>query len=290
MSEPCCLAAQFEQWRPHLSSVAYSMLGSVSEAEDAVQLAWLRLHRSDAESIQNMRAWLTTVVGRICLDMLRARKTRREELAGAWLPEPLVVEPAASGPEEQAEIADSVGLALLVVLESLTPAERLAFVLHDVFDMSFGEVGQIIGRTDGAARQLASRARRRVRSAPQPDRDLATQQRAVNAFLAAARTGDFEALLQVLAPDVVLRFDLGPDRAPLTSLTGAGAVAGHIVHNAPRFIGQASPVLVNGAPGLLFGTRDALISVLGFTVADGRIAELDMVADPAKLRHLAIQP
>jgi RNA polymerase sigma-70 factor, ECF subfamily len=290
MSEPCCLAAQFEQWRPHLSSVAYSMLGSVSEAEDAVQLAWLRLDRSDSAAINDMRAWLTTVVGRICLDMLRARKTRREELAGAWLPEPLVVEPTASGPEEQAEMADSVGLALLVVLESLTPAERLAFVLHDVFDMSFGEVGQIIGRTDGAARQLASRARRRVRSAPQPDRDLATQQRAVNAFLAAARTGDFEALLQVLAPDVVLRFDLGPDRAPLTTLTGAGAVAGHIVHNAPRFIGQASPVLVNGAPGLLFGTRDALISVLGFTVADGRIAELDMVADPAKLRHLAIQP
>jgi len=290
MSEPCCLAGQFEQWRPHLSSVAYSMLGSVSEAEDAVQLAWLRLHRSDADSIQNMRAWLTTVVGRICLDMLRARKGRREELAGAWLPEPLVVEPAASGPEEQAELADSVGLALLVVLESLTPAERLAFVLHDVFDMSFGEVGQIIGRTDGAARQLASRARRRVRSAPQPDRDLATQQRAVNAFLAAARNGDFEALLQVLAPDVVLRFDLGPDREPLATLTGAGAVAGHIVHNAPRFIGQASPVLVNGAPGLLFGTRDALISILGFTVSGGRITEMDMVADPAKLRHLATQP
>jgi Sigma-70, region 4 len=176
-----------------------------------------------------MRAWLTTVVGRICLDMLRARKTRREELTGGWLPEPLVVEPAAGGPAEQAEMADSVGLALLVVLESLTPAERLAFVLHDVFDMSFGEVGQIIGRTDGAARQLAT-------------------------------------------------------------LTGAGAVAGHIVHNAPQFIGQASLVLVNGAPGLLFGTRDALISVLGFTVTDGRIAELDMVADPAKLRHLAIQP
>jgi RNA polymerase sigma factor (sigma-70 family) len=290
MSEPCCLAAEFEQWRPHLSSVAYSMLGSVSEAEDAVQLAWLRLHRSDAAAIGNMRAWLTTVVGRICLDVLRARKTRREDPAGAWLPEPLVVEPAASGPEEQAEMADSVGLALLVVLDSLTPAERLAFVLHDVFDMSFGEVGQIIGRSDAAARQLASRARRRVRGAPRPDRDRATQQHAVNAFLAAARHGDFAALLQVLAPDVVLHFDLGPGLAPRPTLTGAQAVAGHIVRNAPRFISQARPVLVNGAPGLLFGTRDALISVLGFTVADGRIAELDMVADPAKLRHLTGQP
>lgn len=288
MTQPCCLAAEFEHWRPHLSSVAYSMLGSVSEAEDAVQLAWLRLHRSDAAAIGNMRAWLTTVVGRICLDMLRTRKTRREDPAGAWLPEPLVIEPAASGPEQQAEIADSVGLALLVVLDSLTPAERLAFVLHDVFDMSFGEVGQIIGRSDGAARQLASRARRRVRRAPQPDRDLATQQRAVNAFLAAARHGDFAALLRVLAPDVVLRFDLGPDLAPRPTLTGAEAVAGHIVHTAPRFISQASPVLVNGAPGLLFGTRDALISVLGFTVTGGRIAELDMVADPAKLRHLTL--
>ena len=289
MTDHCCLAAEFEHWRPHLSSVAYSMLGSVSEAEDAVQLAWLRLHRSDAAAIENMRAWLTTVVGRICLDMLRARQSRREDPAGARLPEPLVVEPAASGPEEQAEIADSVGLALLVVLDTLTPAERLAFVLHDVFDMSFGEVGQIIGRTDGAARQLASRARRRVRSAPRPDRDLATQQRAVNAFLAAARHGDFAALLRVLAPDVVLRFDLGPGLAPRPTLTGAEAVAGHIVHTAPRFISQASPVLVNGAPGLLFGRRDALISVLGFTVTGGRIAELDMVADPAKLRHLALQ-
>jgi RNA polymerase sigma-70 factor, ECF subfamily len=290
MTEPCCLAAEFEQWRPHLSSVAYSMLGSVSEAEDAVQLAWLRLHRSDAAAIENMRAWLTTVVGRICLDMLRSRKARREDPAGAWLPEPLVIEPAASGPEQQAEIADSVGLALLVVLDSLTPAERLAFVLHDVFGMSFGEVGQIIGRSDGAARQLASRARRRARRAPQPDPDRATQQRAVHAFLAAARRGDFAALLQVLAPDVVLRFDLGPGPAPRPTLTGAGAVAGHIVRTAPRFIGQASPALVNGAPGLLFRTRDTVISVLGFTVSGGRIAELDLVADPAKLRHIAVQP
>ena len=169
MPEPRWLADQFEHWRPHLASVAYGMLGSVTEAEDAVQQAWLRLGRSDAGAIIDLRAWLTTVVGRICLDMLRARKAQRVEYVGAWLPEPLVAEPAASGPEEQVVMADSVGLALLVVLESLTPAERLAFVLHDVFDMRFDEVGQIMGRTEGATRQLASRARRRVRGAPRPD-------------------------------------------------------------------------------------------------------------------------
>jgi len=195
--------------------VAYGMLGSVSEAEDAVQQAWLRLGRSDTEAIIDLRAWLTTVVGRICLDMLRARRNHPVESVGAWLPEPLVQEPGADGAEEQAVIADSVGMALLVVLESLSPAERLAFVLHDVFDMRFDEVGQIIGRTELATRQLASRARRRVRSAPQPDRDQAVQRRAVTAFLAAARNGDFEALLRILAPDAVLRFDLGPGREPL---------------------------------------------------------------------------
>jgi RNA polymerase sigma-70 factor (ECF subfamily) len=297
MSEPGLLAAEFERWRPHLASVAYSMLGSVSEAEDAVQQAWLRLGRSDADAINDMRAWLTTVVGRICLDMLRSRKARRQDYVGAWLPEPMVVEPAEDGPEHQAEIADSVGLAMLVVLESLTPPERLAFVLHDVFGLSFGEVGQVIGRSETAARQLASRARRQVRTAPQPDCDTATARRAVDAFLAAARHGDFRALLAVLAPDAVLRFDLGPGREPLPTLAGAagtlagaGAIATHIRHNAPRFIALARPVLVNGAPGLLFGPWEAPLSVLGFTVTGGRIAELDLIADPAKLRHLAIQP
>jgi RNA polymerase sigma-70 factor (ECF subfamily) len=289
MAEPAWLADQFEHWRPHLSTVAYSMLGSVSEAEDAVQQAWLRLGHSDADTIIDLRAWLTTVVGRICLDMLRARKNHRTEPVGAWLPEPLVEEPAADGPEEQAVIADSVGMALLVVLESLTPAERLAFVLHDVFDMRFDEVGQIIGRTEVATRQLASRARRRVRAAPQPDRDLAMQRRAVNAFLAAARQGDFEALLRVLAPDVVVRFDLGPSREPMPTLTGAAAVARQILQTAPRFAPFAQPALVNGAAGLLFGTREEPISVLSFTVSGGRVAELNLVADPAKLRHLAIQ-
>ena len=274
MSEPGWPAAQLEQLRPYLTTVAYNMLGSVSEAEDAVQLAWLRLSRSDADAINDMRAWLTTVVGRICLDILRARKARPLEQTGTWLPEPLVIEPAQDGPEHQAEIADSVGLAMLVVLEYLSPPERLALVLHDVFGVSFGEVGQIIGRNEQAARQLASRARRR----------------AMNAFLAAARDGNFETLLDVLAPDVVLRFDLGPGREPLPTQVGAGAVAGYVLRTAPRFISQAQPVLVNGVPGLLFGTLPDPLAVLSFTVTGGRIAELDLIADPAKLRHSARRP
>ena len=290
MSEPGWLTTEFDQQRPHLASVAYSMLGSVSEAEDAVQQAWLRLGRSDADAINDLRAWLTTVVGRICLDMLRARKTRREDYSGVWLPEPLVVEPAEEGPEQQAEIADAVGLAMLVVLDSLTPPERLAFVLHDVFGMSFAEIAEVIGRSETAARQLASRARRRVRAAPQPDPDAATVRRAVDAFLAAARHGDFDALLRVLAPNAVLRFDLGPGREPLPTLAGAEAVAGHVLRTAPRFIARAQPVVVNGAPGLMFGSLVEPLSVLGFTVTGGLIAELDLIADPAKLRHLAAQP
>ena len=267
MSEPAWLAGQFEHWRPHLSSVAYGILGSVSEAEDAVQQAGLRLGRSDADAIIDLRAWLTTVVGRICLDMLRARRNHRVEYAGAWLPEPLVVELAADGPEQRAVMADSVGLALLVVLGSLNPAERLAFVLHDVFEVGFDEVGAILGRSPGAARQLASRARRRVRAAPRPDPDLGVQRRAVRAFVAAARHGDFAALLQVLAPDVVIRFDIGPGLAPLPTLTGAQAVADHLLRNAPRFISYARPATVNGAAGLVLVVDGAVYSVLGCTVS-----------------------
>ena len=276
--------------RPHLISVAYSMLGSMSEAEDAVQEAWFRLHRSHTGAINDLRAWLTTVVGRISLDMLRARKARPEDAVGSWLPEPLLTEPSANGPEDQSVLADSVGLALLVVLESLTPAERLAFVLHDIFAMPFDEIGRIVDRTPEAARQLASRARRRVRSAPQPDADLTVQRRVVDAFLAAAREGNFAALLDVLDPGVVLRFDLGPDNPEfLPTLIGAEAVARHIMRNAPRFISLAHPVWVNGSAGALFGTRDDPLSVLSFTVTGGRIAELGMVCDPAKLRHLALE-
>jgi RNA polymerase sigma-70 factor (ECF subfamily) len=288
MSDRNWVAEQFETARPRLQSVAYSMLGSITEAEDAVQEAWLRLDRSDSEAINDVRTWLTTVVGRICLDMLRARKTRREDYAGTWLPEPLVQEPAEEGPEHQAELADSIGLALLVVLESLSPSERLSFVLHDIFGLPFEEIGQIIDRSTEAARQLASRARRRVQAAPQPDRDVALQRQIVDAFLAAARTGDFEALLTVLAPDVVLRFDLGPHLAH-QPLTGAESVARHVLATAPQFISFAHPVLVNGCAGALFGRMDEPISVLGFTVVGGRIAAMDLIVDTAKLRHLSIE-
>ena len=214
MSNRDRLAEQFELSRPRLRSVAYSMLGSVSEAEDAVQECWLRLDRSDAAAIDDLRGWLTTVVGRICLDMLRARKARREDYAGTWLPEPLVEEPDEAGPEHQAELADSIGMALLVVLESLTPSERLAFVLHDVFALPFEEIAQIMDRSPRRPGSSPAAARRRVQAAPRPDPDLGLQRRVVDAFLAAAREGDFDALLSVLAPDVVLRFDLGRNLHP----------------------------------------------------------------------------
>src|SRR5499427_4880171 len=219
MAEQDWLTGQFEQNRQHLQAVAYGMLGTVGEAQDAVQEAWLRLERSDSGAIGDLRGWLTTVVGRISLDMLRARKARREVYPGSWLPEPMVDDAAAVGPEHEAVLADSVGMALLVVLETLSPAERLSFVLHDVFAVPFDDIAQIMDKTPESARQLASRARRRVQAAPQPDRDLARQRQVVSAFLAAARDGDFEALLEVLDPGVVFRMDLGPGsplaRAPL---------------------------------------------------------------------------
>jgi RNA polymerase sigma-70 factor (ECF subfamily) len=278
------LTDQFELSRPYLRSVAYSMLGSVSEADDAVQECWIRLDRSESDRILDLRGWLTTVVGRICLDMLRARKARREDSVGTWLPEPIVEQPD-TGPEHQAIMADSIGLALLVVLESLTPSERLAFVLHDVFALTFDEIASIMDRTPDSTRQLASRARRRVRAAPQPEPDVALQRRVVDAFLGAARAGDFDALLAVLAPDVVLRFDFGPTHAQ-APLVGAEAVARHVLATAPQYVSLAQPVIVNGDVGALFGTRAEPISVLGFTVVNGRIASMDLIVDAAKLRHL----
>jgi RNA polymerase sigma factor (sigma-70 family) len=291
MAEQDWVAGQFEQSRPHLQAVAYSMLGTVSEAQDAVQEAWLRLGRSDPDAIRDLRGWLTTVVARISLDMLRARKARREVYPGTWLPEPVVEDPADDGPEHQAVLADAVGLALLVVLEALSPAERLSFVLHDVFAVPFDDVARIMDRTPDSARQLASRARRRVQAAPQPERDQARQRRVVDAFLAAARDGDFEALLQVLDPDVVFRMDLGPgSQIARPPRAGARAVARHVLATAPRFVRLAQPVLVNGDAGALFGTRGEPVAVIGFTIADGRIAALDLIADQDKLRHLAGQP
>jgi len=284
------LAEEFERHREHLRAVGYRMLGSVTEADDAVQEAWLRLDRGDPGGTDDLRGWLTVAVGRICLDTLRRRKSRREQLAGSWLPEPIVRMANDAGPERDAVMADSVGLALLVVLESLTPAERLALVLHDVFGVPFDEIASVVERSSAAARQLASRARRRVRAeAPEPDADLAVQRRAVDAFLAAARNGDFEGLLQVLDPNVVLRVDGGPNAPrPFSGppLVGAEAVA----RGAVGFRGAADrvePVIVNGAPGMLvrFPARSL---VAAFTVANGRIVAIDIIADPDKLRGLPL--
>lgn len=282
------LADEFERHRGHLRGVAYRMLGSVTEADDAVQEAWLRLDRSDPGGTDDLRGWLTVVVGRICLDALRRRKSRREQLAGSWLPEPIVHAADQAGPERDAVMADSVGLALLVVLESLTPPERLAFVLHDVFGVPFDEIAPVVERSPEATRQLASRARRRVRAeAPEPDADLAVQRKVVDAFLAAAREGDFEGLLRVLDPNVVLRIDAGPNAPPALArppLVGAEAVA----RGAGGFRGAANvaqPVIVNGAPGVIV-RYPARTFLAAFTIANGRIASIDLITDPEKLHGL----
>ena len=279
---------EFEEHRAHLEAVAYRMLGSLSEAEDAVQESWFRLNRSEASEVENMRGWLTTVVARVCLDMLRARRARREDLVGSELPEPIVTLPA-NGPEDETLLADSVGLALLVVLDTLTPAERLAFVLHDMFGMPFEEIAPIVERSPAATRQLASRARRRVRGAtPVADPDLRRQREVIEAFLAAARNGDFEALIEVLDPDVVFRADRGrivvAGASPVT--IGAAAVAEQVLARAPRFASFARPAVVNGSAGLIVIPRDRPIAVIGFTIAKDRIVEIDLVADPGKLRAL----
>jgi RNA polymerase sigma factor (sigma-70 family) len=280
---------QFERARPQLRAVAYRMLGSLSDADDAVQEAWLRLHRSDDEAIRNMDAWLTTVVGRVCIDMLRARQSRREAYVGTWLPEPVVSDDAVVGPEQEALLGDAVGLALLVVLDTLTPAERLSFVLHDMFSVPFEDIAAMLDRSPTAARQLASRARRRVRAAPAPDVDLVRQREVVTAFLAAARAGDFDALLEVLDPDVVFRVDTGdrPDLAagPLR-LDGAVAVARQTAEQGPRFAPHCRVALVNGAAGIVVRSRDFVLGVAGMSVVDGRITTVDIVLDPAKLAGL----
>lgn len=282
------LGAEFERHRGHLRGVAYRMLGSVSEAEDAVQEAWLRLDRGDPGGTDDLRGWLTVVVGRICLDALRRRKARKE-LTSSWLPEPIVWTPTASDPQQAVEMADSVGLALLVVLESLTPGERLAFVLHDVFGVPFDQIAAMVERSPAATRQLASRARRRVRAeAPRPDAYVAVDREVVDAFLAAAREGDFEALLKVLDPKVVIRIDGGPGAPrPLARppIVGAEAVAEAIKKGGAAAGARVEPVIVNGAPGLIL-RYPARSLLAGFTVVNGRIAEIDLIADPEKLRGL----
>ena len=285
-------ADQFEAHRPHLRAVAYRMLGSVTEADDALQEAWIRTTRSDSTTINNINAWLTTLVGRVCIDLLRARQSRRESLTGTWLPEPLVSTDATVDPEHASLLADSVGLALLVVLESLEPAERLAFVLHDMFGVPFDEIAPIVERTPVATRQLASRARRRLRgTATVPDADLPTQRRVVNAFLAASRAGDFEGLLKLLDPDVVFRVDTGTRTwlAPAL-LTGAIEVAEHAATQGPRFATLCEPALVNGAAGVVANTRGGVVAVVGITVINERIAEIDLILDADKLNSLTIHP
>ena len=287
MDEHDWLADRFEEHRTHLRAVAYRMLGSVSEADDAVQEAWLRLSRSDAREIENLGGWLTTVVGRVCLNMLRSRRTRREEPLDVHVPEPIVSREGGLDPEHEALLADSVGLALLVVLETLSPAERLAFVMHDMFAVPFDEIAPMVGRSPEATRQLASRARRRVQGeAPAPDPDLTRQREVVDAFFAAARDGDFDRLVSVLDPDVVLRSDGGTRRPSVTTIVrGAHEVASRAVTYA-ALAPYVRPALVNGAAGVVVMPHGRPASVMGFTVVDGRIVEIDTLADPERLRRL----
>jgi RNA polymerase sigma factor (sigma-70 family) len=290
MDERDWLAERFQAHRPRLRAVAYRLLGSATEADDAVQGAWLRLDRADTNGVRNLGGWLTTLVARECLDLLRARTSRREEPLGVHLPDPILSGADGVDPEQQALLAEGVGLALLVVLDTLAPAERLAFVLHDMFAIPFEEIAAVVGRSPAAARQLASRARRRVQgAAPVPDADLARQRAVVDAFFAAARAGDFAALLGVLDPEVVVRADAGA--VPVGAwrvVRGAAAVAEQVrtTGGFARFARMARPVLVNGAAGVVIAAGGRPFAVVGFTVRGGRIVEIDVLADPARLRRL----
>jgi RNA polymerase sigma factor (sigma-70 family) len=282
-------AGRFEEHRARLHGVAYRMLGSLTEADDAVQDAWLRLSRSKASEIENLGGWLTMVVARVCLNMLRARNVRREDSLDAHVPDPVISPHGELQPEDEALLADSVGLALLVVLDTLTPAERLAFVLHDMFELPFEGIATLVGRTPAAARQLASRARRRVKGAdiPEPDPDLARQREVVDAFFTAARGGDFEALVAVLDPDVVLRADFGAKRPGIPwVIHGAAAVAEQaLIAALPH--ARLHPALVNGAAGVVVTVNGRPFAVMGFTVAEGKIVEIDTIADPERVRRIA---
>jgi RNA polymerase sigma factor (sigma-70 family) len=285
MDEHDWLAQRFEDHRAHLRAVAYRMLGSAGEADDAVQEAWLRLSRADTSDVANLGGWLTTVVARVCLNMLQSRKSRREEPIGDRLAEPAAGRQDGVDPEDEALLAEGVGLALLVVLDTLTPAERLAFVLHDLFDVPFEEVAAVVGRSPAAARQLASRARRRVQGSAPPDADLARQRAVVDAFLAASRGGDFDALLAVLDPEVVLRADPAAARMGVAGeVRGAAAVA-------QTFAGRARaarPALVDGAAAAVWAPGGRPRVVVGFTIAEGRIVGIELLADPERLRQLDV--
>jgi RNA polymerase sigma-70 factor (ECF subfamily) len=280
------LADRFQEQRPQLRAVAYRMLGSLSEADDALQEAWLRLSRSDTSDVENLGAWFRTVVARVSLNLLRARKAKREQPLEGRLPDPIISPPDGIDPEHEALTADSTGLAMLVVLDTLAPAERVAFVLHDVFAVPFEEIASITERSPAAARQLASRARRRVRDqAPVPDPDLARQWSVVDAFSAASRDGDFAALVAVLDPDIVLREDDGTGPGVSLMLRGARPVAER-AQSFAHMSGYARPALVNGAVGAVVITDDGPFAVLAFTVTDGRIAEIDVLSDPRRLAQM----
>jgi RNA polymerase sigma factor (sigma-70 family) len=294
MDENEWLADRFEEHRAHLKAVAYRMLGSLAEADDAVQDAWLRLSRSGPGGVENLGGWLTTIVARVCLNMLRSRNVRHEETYGVHLPDPVVSLIGGRQPEEEALLADSVGLALLVVLDTLAPAERLAFVLHDMFDLPFEEIAPMVGRSSAAARQLASRARRRVKAAevPAPDPDLTRQRDVVDAFLSAARGGDFDALVALLDPNVVLRIDAGT-RRPAASmvLNGREAVAKQALSGLQTVLARPvvhlRPALVNGTAGVLVAAGRQQVTVIGFTIVEGKIVEIDAIADPERVRRIA---
>jgi RNA polymerase sigma-70 factor (ECF subfamily) len=285
MAEPRPLVERFEQNRARLRAIAYRMLSSLDEADDAVQQVWVQLSRSSADGVENLDAFLTTIVVRVCLNALRARRTRREEPMGAHVPDPLISRVDQVSPEDEVLLADSVGLALQVVLETLAPAERLAFVLHDMFDLTFDEIAPMAGRTTAATRQLASRARRRVREADvrAPEREPDRQREAVDAYFAAAHRGDFQALLAILDPDVVLRCDAGsarPDQSMV--LRGSEPVARRALDTADPSVPK-HPVLVNGAAGAVVMLHGQLVAVMGFTVSERRIVEIDAIIDPARL-------
>jgi RNA polymerase sigma-70 factor, ECF subfamily len=289
MDENQWLAERFDEQRAHLRAVAYRMLGSLAEADDAVQDTWVRVSRAGTDGVENLGGWMTTVLARVCLNVLRARRAHREEVAGVHVPDPVVSPEGVLGPDEEAELADSVGLALLVVLDTMKPAERLAFVLHDMFGLPFEEIAGLVGRSPAAARQLASRARRRVEGTDlrPPDADLARQREVVDAFFAAARGGDFDALVAVLDPDVVLRADFG-DWRPGESrvLRGAETVAGQAISFAlPR--AEVHAALVNGAAGVVVTVGGRPFSVMGFTVVGGRIVEIDAISGPERVRRIA---
>jgi RNA polymerase sigma-70 factor, ECF subfamily len=287
MGENDWLAEGFEEQRAHLRAIAFRMLGSLTEADDAVQDTWLRVSRADTSVVENLGGWLTTIVARICLNMLRSRNVRREESLEAHLPDPVISPVGELGPEDEALLADSVGLALLVVLDALAPAERLAFVLHEMFELPFDEIAPMVGRTPSAARQLASRARRRVKGADIPDPDLARQRTVVDAFFLAARSGDFDALVALLHPEVVLRVDFGPSR-PAASTIVRGAVA--VARQARLGANPAAllhPALINGAAGVVITLNGQPHGVMAFTVVNDQVVELDIIADPERIRRVA---